>query len=137
MHRNLHFLTLVVLLLFSSSLKAQDGNTNSTTKDSIVDNPDQMPEYPGGYEAMEKFIGKNVKYPHEAMKKNVEGTVYYKFLVLPDGKIADIKIIKDIGAGCGEAGLEAIEKMPLWHPGLLKGKPVPVQVSIPIKFVLK
>jgi protein TonB len=119
------------------ALKAQDTSHKSISfpKDSIVENPDQAPEYPGGYSAMEKFIAKNVKYPKEALKQRIGGTVYYSFVVLPDGKLTDITIIKNIEGGCGEASMEVIKKMPPWHPGLLKDKPVAVKVYIPMKFI--
>lgn len=139
MQRKIHFLLILMpFLVFSLSLKAQDStHVYSVPKDSIVENPDQMPEYPGGYKAMEKYLSKHVKYPKEALKNRIQGTVFYRFVVLPDGKLAHITILKDIGGGCGEAGVEVIKGMPLWHPGMLKGKPVPVKVAIPLKFIVK
>ena len=66
------------------------------------------PEYPGGTQAMRKFIGSNLKYPDEALEKQIEGIVYLSFTVNNDAVIEDIKVIKGIGFGCDEEAIRVI-----------------------------
>jgi len=97
---------------------------------------DKMPSYPGGDEARIKFMLENIKYPAEAMKKNVQGKVFVKYIVRSDGSITDAKILRGIGGGCDEEAIRVIKLMPKWNPGMDKGKPVDVEFVMPINFKL-
>lgn len=117
-------------------LKAQSDNKQSE-KDEIVEFADQQPEYPGGYSAMERFIQEHLTYPVAAIDKNIQGTVFLKFIVRSDGRLNDVTIVKDIGGGCGDEGKKVVESMPAWNPGKMNGKPVSTPVLIPIRFILR
>ena len=60
------------------------------------------PSYPGGNEALKKFVGDNLKYPKEALEKNIEGTVRVKFDVDMKGKVIKTEILQGLGHGCDE-----------------------------------
>jgi protein TonB len=81
-------------------------------------------------------IQSKIKYPEKAKQMGVEGKVYIVAYVDETGNVTDAKIIKGIGAGCDEAAIDAI-KQTKFTPGKQKGKPVKVQVSIPIVFKLQ
>lgn len=111
---------------------------------------EEMPSFPGceglsvvkkrqqcAQKKMLEFIYKNLKYPTEARKNGVEGTVVITYVVEKDGTINDAKILRDIGDGCGEEALRIVNSMPKWNPGIQKGKPVNVQFNIPIRFKLE
>lgn len=98
---------------------------------------EEMPEYIGGQEAMRKFISKNLEYPKEARKKEIEGTVYIQFVIDAQGNVTRAKILKDIGEGCGQAALDVVNKMPQWKAGKQRGKTVPVMYRLPVKFKLE
>jgi len=98
---------------------------------------EKMPTYPGGQDAMSKFLVENIKYPETAMKNNIQGKVFVTFVVRNDGTIANAKIIRGIGSGCDEEALRVVMLMPKWNPGTQKGKPVDVQFTLPINFVLE
>lgn len=66
------------------------------------------PQYPGGNPAMRKFIQENLKYPDEALEKQIEGTVYLSYTVTNVGLVEDIKIIKGIGFGCDSEAVRII-----------------------------
>ena len=68
----------------------------------------QTPEYPGGSQAMRKFIGSNIRYPDEALEKQIEGMVYLSYTVTNEANIEDIKVIKGIGFGCDEEAIRVI-----------------------------
>lgn len=86
-------------------------------------------------------VTKNVRYPEEARQNNLEGTVVTSFVVETTGRITDVKILKDIGGGCGaEAArvLVALDSVGLrWIPAYREGKPVRMRQALPIKFRLQ
>ncbi len=92
---------------------------------------EEMPEPIGGIAAIQSKI----VYPEIAKRAGVEGKVYILAYVDKDGNVNKAKVIKGIGAGCDEAALKAVEETK-FKPGKQRGKPVNVQVSIPVSFVL-
>ena len=93
---------------------------------------EEMPEPIGGMYSIQSKI----KYPEIAKRAGIEGKVYVLALIDEDGNVASARIIKGIGAGCDEAALDAVTQTK-FKPGRQKGKPVKVQVSIPIVFKLQ
>jgi protein TonB len=81
-------------------------------------------------------IQKKIVYPEIAKRAGVEGKVYVLAFVDESGTVTKAQIIKGIGAGCDEAALDAVLKTK-FTPGKQRGKPVKVQVSIPILFKLQ
>jgi protein TonB len=97
---------------------------------------EKQAEFPGGPTEMMKFIQKNLVYPEIAQENTIEGTVVVEFIVEKDGSIGNIKVIKDIGGGCGDAAVNVMKKMPKWNPGKQRDNPVRVKMKAPIKFRL-
>ncbi len=93
---------------------------------------EEMPEPIGGIEAIQKRI----IYPEIAKRAGVQGRVFVKAFVDENGNVIKAEIIKGIGAGCDEAAIKAVMATK-FKPGRQRGKPVKVQVSIPILFKLK
>ena len=93
---------------------------------------EEMPEPIGGIEAIQKRI----VYPEIAKRAGVQGRVFVKAFVDENGNVIKAEIIKGIGAGCDEAAIKAVMATK-FKPGRQRGKPVKVQVSIPILFKLK
>ncbi len=104
--------------------------------DSIYQTVDEMPKFPGGEQAMFKFISENVKYPQEAKDKNISGRVFVNFVVEKDGSVDEVKVLRSIGGGCDEEAVRVVKSMPKWTPGKQKGKPVRVSYIIPFVFKL-
>ncbi|MBR6440933.1 MAG: energy transducer TonB, partial [Bacteroidales bacterium] len=94
------------------------------------------PEFPGGMEAMMKFLAENIVYPQEAKDNNIQGRVFVSFVVEKDGSISNIKVIRDIGGGCGAEVVRVVKLMPKWKPATQKGKPVRVQFNLPVQFTI-
>lgn len=111
-------------------------NTNYVSIDSetIVTVVEEPAMFPGGVEALITFLSKNVTYPQEARETGTQGIVYVTFVVEKDGSISDIKILQDIGAGCGEEAVRVVKAMPKWIPAKHKGEKVRMQFNLPIKF---
>ena len=97
---------------------------------------EKQPSYPGGQDGYRKFLIENIKYPEEAMKNKVMGTVYITFVVEKDGAVTNVKVLRGIGSGCDEEAVRVVKMMPNWNPGENKGQPVAVQYNLPINFKL-
>jgi TonB family protein len=97
---------------------------------------EQMPQFVGGEEALMKFISANVKYPQSAKEAEIEGKVIVSFIVSEVGKIEEVKVLRDIGGGCGEEALRVMSLSPDWMPGKQNGRAVRVKMVLPINFRL-
>jgi TonB family protein len=100
----------------------------------VYNRPDVQPEYKGGDEARIKFLVSNIKYPEDAVKAGIHGTVFVNFIVEKDGKITHVKILRGIGKSCDEEALRVIKMMPRWIPGKVKGENVATAFVLPIRF---
>jgi protein TonB len=97
---------------------------------------EQQAEYPGGLEAMNKFIQKNLKYPAQARRMGTEGKVFVGFVINKDGTIVDVSIVKGISSECDKEAMRVIQMMPSWKAGKQNGKAVRVKFILPINFKL-
>ena len=95
------------------------------------------PEFPGGMEALYKYLRENIKYPELAKQNNITGKVYVTFVVERDGSIANPRVLKDIGGGCGQEAIRVVKSMSKWTPGKQRGKSVRVQFNLPVNFNLR
>ena len=98
--------------------------------------PETEPIYPGGYEALIKFVQDNLKYPQLALENGIQGRVYLTFVVEEDGSISNVRVLRDIGGGCGLEAKRVVEMMPKWKPGKQRDKVVRTQYSLPVNFIL-
>lgn len=104
--------------------------------DEIFDVVENAPEFPGGMEAWYQYLQKNLKYPTQARRMGIEGTVYVVFVVNTDGSIQDVELLRGIGGGCDEEAIRVIANAPKWTPGKQRGKPVRVRMRLPVRFKL-
>lgn len=95
-----------------------------------------MPEYPGGMEAMMKFVAENLKYPEQMQKEKVEGRVLLSFVIEKDGSVTNIEEVKSPHQVLTEEAIRVVKLMPKWKPGKQDGKEVRVQFNLPITFRL-
>ena len=92
---------------------------------------EEMPQPIGGLSGIQQKI----QYPEIAKRAGVEGKVYVRAFVDEKGNVVDAEIVKGIGAGCDEAALDAVIKTK-FTPGKQRGRPIKVQVTVPILFRL-
>jgi periplasmic protein TonB len=97
---------------------------------------EDQPAPNGGPDAWRKYLEKNLKYPEQAQRMNIEGKVYVQFVVDKDGKITDVTVLKGVGAGLDEEAVRVLKNAPAWKPGKQRGRPVRVKMSLPIVFKL-
>ncbi len=98
---------------------------------------EENPEFVGGQAALMKFLSKNIKYPQMARETGISGTVYVRFVVEKNGSVSQVKVVRGIGGGCDEEAMRVVKMMPKWKPGRQRGKPVRVNFTLPVKFVLQ
>ena len=104
--------------------------------DSIYQIVDQMPEFPGGTEALLKFVANNVKYPEKAKDEEISGRVFISFVIEKDGSVSNVEVKRGIGGGCDDEAVRVVKAMPKWKPGKKDGKPVRVSYMLPVNFKL-
>jgi TonB family protein len=129
--------------------EARDGILLVTTKKGVKDvfvpveqNPEffdvveQMPEYPGGPSALFEYLAKNIRYPESAEKAGIQGRVIATFVVMKDGSISNVKVVKSVSPELDTEALRVLSAMPNWTPGMQNGKAVNVKYTVPISFAL-
>jgi TonB family protein len=98
---------------------------------------EELPEFPGGgADAMKDWLAHNIKYPEEAMKAKISGIVNVTFVVDKAGKVKNVKVIKSLHPFLDEEAVRVVRSMPDWKPGTQAGKPVDVQMVVPLTFSL-
>ena len=100
-----------------------------------VSNPDVMPSFPGGMEALKKFLEKNLKNPTE-MNAEETITVRVKFIVGYDGMLKGFEVMQDGGEEFNQEVIRVLKKMPAWNPGKAHGENVSVMYSLPVVFMV-
>ena len=99
---------------------------------------ESMPEFPGGQQALFKYLAENVKYPVIAQENGIQGRVICQFVVEKDGKVSDIQVVRSSGeASLDKEAQRVINSMPKWKPGKQRGKPVRVKYTLPVNFRLQ
>lgn len=98
---------------------------------------EQEATFPGGNEKLGEYLAKSIKYPQQAKETGTRGKVMLTFVVERDGSITDIKVLRDIGSGCGEEAKRVVKEMPKWQPAKQRGKAVRQQFVLPVSFNLQ
>lgn len=100
---------------------------------------EEMPEFPGGEEALFDYLRSNLQYPERCKENKIQGRVLITFVVNKDGSIVESGVVKSAGPEGVELDVEAsrvVSSMPAWTPGKQKGEAVRVRYTIPISFRL-
>ena len=98
---------------------------------------EKMPEFPGGQEALNRFLVRNIKYPLLAQENGIQGRVVCQFVVNSDGSIVDISVVRGVEESLDKEAIRVIKSMPKWTPGRQCGKSLRVKYTLPIRFKLQ
>ena len=99
---------------------------------------ESMPEFPGGTQALFKYLSENVKYPVIAQENGIQGRVICQFVVNKDGSIVDVEVVRSGGdPSLDKEAVRVIKSMPKWKPGKQRGKAVRVKYTVPVNFKLQ
>lgn len=154
MVRNI-FSILFILLVFTTNaqlsqlngifnkvaIDASEGTSNPTSGGSDTTNVvyevvEIQPSPPGGMAGWNKYLMENLRYPTNAQRKGIEGTVIVAFVVNTDGTTTDIEILRSVGGGCDEEVIRIVKGSPKWTPGMQRGTPVRTRMRLPLRFML-
>ena len=97
---------------------------------------EKMPEFPGGQEAMMQFLADSIRYPRESMEKEVQGRVICNFVVMKDGSVSDVQVVRGVDSLIDAEAVRVLKLMPDWKPGTQRGKKVNVRFTLPVVFRL-
>ena len=109
-------------------------------KDGVWPMAEEMPEYPGGMEAMKQYISDNLVVPEKYKEMDAKAVyrVLIRFVVAEDGSITQVETVKPEPAkkDLNDEAVRVVKGMPKWIPGKVEGKPVKVKYVLPILFKL-
>jgi TonB family protein len=108
---------MVFLSLFTSYAKGQIPTRIDTSKSTIK----RFPVFPGGTDKLNEYLKNNLKYPKEALKNHIEGTVYMRFYVEVDGTITNIKVEDSLSTETNAEALRLVKSFPKWIPAMMTG----------------
>ena len=97
---------------------------------------EEMPQFPGGINALMLWLDKNIVYPPLVIQQKVSGTTYLTFLVDEAGNVIEPKIEEALHPMISATIMRAARNMPKWEPGKTNGKVTIVRVTIPIEYHL-
>ena len=102
--------------------------------------PEVMPAYDGGENKLFRDLAKSMIYPQICLENGFEGKVFVQFVVEKNGKISNIKILRqpegDLGKALGKEAIRVVKSLKDFTPGTLNGEPKRVVMTIPIVFKL-
>ncbi len=101
-------------------------------KQITYDKMETLPEFKGGMAEFYKYLGRNYKYPADALRNRVSGKLYITFVVESDGSLTDFSFKNDLGYGTREEAIRVLNECPKWIPGKQHGIPVKVKYNINI-----
>jgi TonB family protein len=122
---------IVAIFVFSSNL-------TSLAQTKIIDHVETMPTFPGGYQALYKYVEENLQYSKELAESCLQGRTIVRFVIAVDGSIEDIKVLRALYPSCDEEVVRIIQTMPKWIPAQQqKGTLVASTFTISITFKLQ
>ena len=103
----------------------------------IFNHVEEMPKFPGGDQALLKWLSDNIQYPPIAQEQGIQGTVSIRFVVKPDGSVDDVEIVKSLDPSCDREAVRQVKRLPKFIPGKQNGNPVHVYFNLPVRFKLQ
>ena len=139
-----HLLIVAMLLTMSATLSAQNTKRNhdrlpvkeEERSREVCTIPEQMPLFPGGESALLAYVAQHLKYPEQAIRDSVQGVVQLRFVVLENGRVGQVQIIKSLESHCDAEAKRVVKSLPRFIPGKVGGKAVRVWYTLPIRFMI-
>lgn len=98
---------------------------------------EQMPVFPGGEAALQKYILDHFRYPQVSLEDGVQGTIMVRFVVKENGSVGEVQILKGLDSYCDKEAKRVISALPRFTPGRQQGKPVKVWYQIPVRLTIE
>lgn len=127
------FLLICIILIVGKKATANEFCQQS---DSIYSTVDKVPIYKRNRGSIQKYLAKNIKYPVDAVAKEIEGKVLVSFVITQEGKLVNAQIVEGLYVSIDEEALRVIRTAQEWKPGMIDGSSVATKVTIPVHFIL-
>lgn len=99
---------------------------------------EDMPKFQGGgKEKFREYIAQNLQYPAIAAENGISGRVFVQFAVNNKGEVVDVIVVRGVDPALDKEAVRVVKSSPKWTPGKQRGRPVKVQFTFPIVFVLQ
>lgn len=99
---------------------------------------EDMPMFKGGgKEKFREWIAQNLQYPPIAAENGISGRVFVQFAVNASGEVVDVVVVRGVDPALDKEAVRVVKSSPKWTPGKQRGRPVKVQFTFPIVFVLQ
>ena len=106
-------------------------------KEEVFRSVEQMPQFPGGEDALRKYLASHVNYPPMAAENNVQGKVVVQFVVEKDGKVGEVKVVRSVDKDLDREAVRVCKSLPKFTPGRQNGQAVSVWYTLPVQFKLQ
>jgi protein TonB len=122
-----------IFISFTLVVKSQDKDTTAQNIVFVV--VEKQPEFPGGFDMLNKFIKNNLSsvVKNNLNSGNITGMVILNFVVERDGSLTNIKVIKSLSKEADNEAIRIMSRSPKWKPGIQNNRPVRVDYTIPIR----
>ena len=97
---------------------------------------EDMPQYPGGDAGLLNYVNKAVSYPPICKENGITGVVYVSYIVRKDGTVGNVKVVRGADPFLDKEAVRVVKSIKGYRAGKERGKPVPVQFTIPLRFIL-
>jgi len=126
--KRLFYLLLTALLLPGQHAYSQNAEP-------VYEMVETQPEFPGGQQAMYRYLAEHIVYPQDALAQGIEGRPVCQFVVNKDSTISDIALVRSCGTpSLDDEALRVIGEMPKWNPGKQQGQIVRTRFILPVPF---
>ena len=105
--------------------------------DSISMILEQVPQFPGGYTAVQAYFYKSQHYPENALIHGIHGSIMISFVVNSTGGVERARVVKGIDPDLDQEAIRLVKTMPHWQPAIYKGKPIASMLVMPVNFTIK
>ncbi|WP_158861301.1 M56 family metallopeptidase [Lunatibacter salilacus] len=133
-------ISLLIIAGFSVEINAQQNPSTSQKQNQVTDDTffevETQPEFKGGMPAFYMYVVNELEYPLRARRNGIEGEVVVQFVVEKDGSLSNVSAINELGGGCEEEAIRVVKNSAAFKPGMQRGRPVRVQMVLPIHFSL-
>ena len=113
------------------------GTAGQEMEEEVFTVVEQPPAFPGGENALLKYISDHLKYPQIALEQEIQGVVLLRFVVLPNGAVGDVFVVQGLDSNCDREAVRVVKSLPRFNPGRQQGKPVSVWFTLPIRFQIQ
>ncbi len=132
----------IVITTKKDNASANPQEPRKTTQIDVSDKPvfvvvEEMPEFPGGQEALMRYIASSIKYPAIAQQNGIQGKVFVKFVIGSNGKVQGAEIARGVDPILDQEALRVVNSLPAWKPGQQRGQAVDVEYVLPVEFKLQ